>query len=99
MNPATLSALLKNSLALVLSAGVCLTATAQASNSGSTFPATGSTRVVTLGTQGGPLPSGSSAQPANAVVVDGSIYPPGPSWLRATSWNSENFIQQIGRPA
>ena len=32
------------------------------------------TRVVTLGTQGGPLPSRNRAQPANAVVVNGAVY-------------------------
>jgi ribonuclease BN (tRNA processing enzyme) len=32
------------------------------------------TRVVTLGTQGGPLPSATRAQPANAVVVRDRIY-------------------------
>lgn len=36
--------------------------------------ATTGTRVLTLGTQGGPLPSRNRAQPANAVVVNGSIY-------------------------
>ncbi|MDC8784655.1 MBL fold metallo-hydrolase [Roseateles koreensis] len=36
-------------------------------------PAPG-TRVITLGTQGGPLPVGARAQPANAVVVQGRIY-------------------------
>lgn len=32
------------------------------------------TRLITLGTQGGPLPVGQRAQPANAVVVQGRIY-------------------------
>ncbi|MFZ4288189.1 MBL fold metallo-hydrolase [Variovorax sp. HJSM1_2] len=32
------------------------------------------TRVITLGTQGGPLPAGSRSQPANAVVVQGRVY-------------------------
>lgn len=36
--------------------------------------AAGPTRLVTLGTQGGPLPSAARAQPANAVVVGERIY-------------------------
>lgn len=36
--------------------------------------ASAGTRVVMLGTQGGPLPTGQRAQPANAVVVQGRIY-------------------------
>jgi ribonuclease BN (tRNA processing enzyme) len=32
------------------------------------------TRVITLGTQGGPMPFASRAQPANAVVVNGRVY-------------------------
>ncbi|AOW12042.1 MBL fold metallo-hydrolase [Hydrogenophaga crassostreae] len=32
------------------------------------------TRVITLGTQGGPFPSATRAQPANALVVNGRVY-------------------------
>jgi ribonuclease BN (tRNA processing enzyme) len=38
------------------------------------MPASAGTRIYTLGTQGGPLPAGERAQPANAVVVRGRIY-------------------------
>jgi ribonuclease BN (tRNA processing enzyme) len=48
-----------------------LTAAAQTAAPAPNPPAT---RVVTLGTQGGPLPSRNRAQPANAVVVNGAIY-------------------------
>ncbi len=40
----------------------------------STQTADAGTRVITLGTQGGPLPAGSRSQPANAVVVQGRVY-------------------------
>jgi ribonuclease BN (tRNA processing enzyme) len=41
---------------------------------GFTLSAAAQTRVITLGTQGGPLPSATRAQPANAVVVGDRIY-------------------------
>jgi ribonuclease BN (tRNA processing enzyme) len=43
--------------------GLCLLASAQAQ-----------TRVITLGTQGGPMPSATRAQPATAVIVRGRVY-------------------------
>jgi ribonuclease BN (tRNA processing enzyme) len=57
-------------VAVVLTS-LCSTAVAQTTGSG--VPSTGSTRVITLGTQGGPVP-GQRAQPANAVVVGDRIY-------------------------
>ncbi len=43
--------------------GVCMLASAQAQ-----------TRVITLGTQGGPMPSATRAQPATAVIVRDRVY-------------------------
>ncbi|WP_421029112.1 MBL fold metallo-hydrolase [Paraburkholderia sp. A1RO-5L] len=55
----------------LLTAVWCVAAAAQ--NSPSLEQSTG-TRFVTLGTQGGPLPAGHRAQPANALVVRGRVY-------------------------
>ncbi|NML47064.1 MBL fold metallo-hydrolase [Ramlibacter sp. G-1-2-2] len=52
---------MKALFSLLLALGLATTAAAE-------------TRVVTLGTQGGPLPSATRAQPANALVVNGRIY-------------------------
>ena len=66
--------------ALALAAGVCAGVTAQTAPTTSTAAATSvaaapaGTRLVVLGTQGGPLPAGRRSQPANAVVVQGRIY-------------------------
>jgi ribonuclease BN (tRNA processing enzyme) len=55
--------------------GLSLIAAAHTASAQAPAPAaTTGTRVITLGTQGGPLPVGRRAQPANAVVVQGRIY-------------------------
>lgn len=66
--------------ALALVAGVWTGAAAQtaptasAGSAPSAAAAAAGTRLVVLGTQGGPLPAGHRAQPANAIVVQGRIY-------------------------
>ena len=61
----------KNIRFLLLMGAACLSMAASAQTSG---PPADATRVITLGTQGGPLPAGRRAQPANAVVVRGRVY-------------------------
>ena len=60
------------SMTLTLALGLAL-AMAQPARAQPVTAASG-TRVITLGTQGGPLPSRGRAQPANAVVVNGAVY-------------------------
>ena len=59
---------------LLLAGWFCLTLTHGAAAQAGPKPQTSSTKLITLGTRGGPLPTKDRAQSSNLLVVNGTLY-------------------------
>jgi ribonuclease BN (tRNA processing enzyme) len=59
---------------LLAAASVCLTLTHGAAAQSGPKPQTSATKLITLGTRGGPLPTKDRAQSSNLLVVNGALY-------------------------